>query len=49
MGAKGYTLTSIGDAKSVFDTALADIAKGKTVLIDAKISGDRLVQLKRLF
>ena len=48
MGAKGYTLTSIGDAKSVFDTALADIAKGKTVLIDAKISGDRPIPVEAL-
>ncbi len=48
MGAKGYTLTSIDDAKSVFDAALADIAKGETVLIDAKISGDRPIPVEAL-
>ena len=48
MGAKGYTLTNIGDAKSVFDAALADIAKGETVLIDAKISGDRPIPVEAL-
>ncbi len=48
MGAKGYTLTRIADAKSVFDAALADIAKGETVLIDAKISGDRPIPVEAL-
>ncbi|MGX6991677.1 thiamine pyrophosphate-dependent enzyme, partial [Pseudolactococcus reticulitermitis] len=48
MGAKGYTLTSIADAKSVFDAALADVAKGETVLIDAKISGDRPIPVEAL-
>lgn len=48
MGAKGYTLTRIADARSVFDAALADIAKGETVLIDAKISGDRPIPVEAL-
>jgi pyruvate oxidase len=48
MGAKGYTLKRIADAKSVFDAALADIAKGETVLIDAKISGDRPIPVEAL-
>ena len=48
MGAKGYTLTRIADAKSVFDAALADVAKGETVLIDAKISGDRPIPVEAL-
>ncbi|MDR0846347.1 MAG: pyruvate oxidase [Lactobacillales bacterium] len=48
MGAKGYTITSIDGAASVFDSALADIEKGYPVLIDAKISGDRPIPVEIL-
>jgi pyruvate oxidase len=48
MGAKGYTLTRIADAKTIFEAALADVAKGETVLIDAKISGDRPIPVEAL-
>ncbi|GFH39741.1 pyruvate oxidase [Pseudolactococcus insecticola] len=48
MGAKGYTLTKIADAKSVFDAALKDIANGETVVIDAKNAGDRPIPVEAL-
>ncbi|GFH41706.1 pyruvate oxidase [Lactococcus hodotermopsidis] len=48
MGAKGYTLTRLADAKTVFEHALADVANGLTVLIDAKISTDRPIPVESL-
>lgn len=41
MGAVGYTITTIAEVQDVFEKAMQDIAAGRTVLIDAKISGDR--------
>ncbi|MCH4159821.1 pyruvate oxidase [Bifidobacterium sp.] len=41
MGAVGYTITAISEVHDVFENAMKDISEGKTVLIDAKISGDR--------
>jgi pyruvate oxidase len=41
MGAVGYTIRTIAEVKDVFDQAMKDVAQGRTVLIDAKISGDR--------
>lgn len=41
MGAVGYTLTEISQAKEIFAKAKEDVRNGKVVVIDAKISGDR--------
>lgn len=41
MGAVGYTLTEINQLPQVFDAAMKDIADGRVVLIDAKITNQR--------
>lgn len=41
MGATGYTVRKIEDLDDIFAKAIADQKAGKTVLIDAKIEGNR--------
>lgn len=48
MGAKGYTATKIEDLKGIFNQVEKDIKAGHTVLIDAKISGDRPIPVEML-
>lgn len=48
MGAKGYTVRKIEDLKSIFDQAKRDRDAGFTVLIDAKISGERPMPVEML-
>ncbi|MFT8358933.1 pyruvate oxidase, partial [Bifidobacterium aquikefiri] len=41
MGAVGYSVTKISQLEDVFDAAVRDIANGRVVVIDAKISNER--------
>ncbi|MFT8357040.1 MAG: pyruvate oxidase [Bifidobacterium aquikefiri] len=41
MGAVGYSVTKISQLEDVFDAAIRDIANGRVVVIDAKISNER--------
>ncbi|MFN7161195.1 MAG: pyruvate oxidase [Candidatus Gracilibacteria bacterium] len=48
MGAKSYTARKIEDLKDIFDQAEKDRKAGFTVLIDAKISGERPIPVEKL-